>query len=107
VAVAPRARVLHRRTAATGARQSVSSLFHATRNHLALVDRHATGSKLRRRLLRALVFGYNVAYALRGGAGGRRERLRAVWSGARAARSAGSATDPWKNRGPHRTVRDS
>lgn len=82
VAVAPRARVLHKRPTATGARQSTLSLYYATRNHLTLVDRHGRGPRLRRRILRALVVAYNVAYALRGG-GSRSERVRAVWRGAR------------------------
>ena len=83
VAFAPRARVLHRRPAATGARQSTLSLYYATRNHLALLDRHARGSALRHRILRALAAAYNLVYALRRGAGTRTERVRAVWRGVR------------------------
>jgi GT2 family glycosyltransferase len=83
VAIAPRSRVLHRRPAATEARQSPLSLYYATRNHLALLDRHAQGSMLRRSIRRALAAAYNIAYALRGGGGTRSERLRAVWRGVR------------------------
>jgi GT2 family glycosyltransferase len=83
VAIAPRSRVLHRRPAATGARQSTLSLYYATRNHLTLLDRHGGGSPLRRRVLRALAATYNIAYALRGGGSTRSERIRAVWRGVR------------------------
>lgn len=83
VVVAPRARVRHQRAPATGERQSAGSLYYTTRNHLRLVDEHGDGGPLTRATRRLAVTGLNVAYALRGGAGERRPRLRAVWAGVR------------------------
>lgn len=79
VCVAPRARVVHHRApATTAARQSVSSLYYATRNHLTLIRRHAPPPRLPRLVT---VLTLNLAYALR--TGGRRPwpRLRAVVRG--------------------------
>ncbi len=83
VAAAPRARVHHARAAATGGRQSVDSLYYATRNHLRLIDRHGTGSTWQRRLRAVAVAGLNVAYAVRPGAGTLSARLDAVLRGVR------------------------
>ncbi len=83
VAAAPRARVHHARAAATGGRQSVDSLYYATRNHLRLIDRHGTGSAWQRRLRAVSVAVLNAAYAARPGAGTLSARLGAVLRGVR------------------------
>lgn len=83
VAVAPRARVHHERAPASRGRQSVASLYYASRNQLRLVDRHAGGGGWRRRARALAVFAYHVAYAARPGIGTPRARLGAVWRGAR------------------------
>jgi GT2 family glycosyltransferase len=76
VCAAPRARVRHDRVPAAGGRQSVSSLYYATRNHLVLIRRHAPPPRLPRLFL---VVALNVAYALRGTGGACAPRLHAVW----------------------------
>jgi GT2 family glycosyltransferase len=83
VVVAPRARVHHQRADASTDRQSVSSLYYTTRNHLRLVDEHGDGGPVTRTARRLAVLGLNTAYAVRGGAGARSPRLRAVWHGMR------------------------
>lgn len=83
VVVAPRARVRHQRAEATAGRQSISSLYYTTRNHLRLVDEHGDGGPLSRATRRLAVAGLNAAYALRGTAGAKGPRLRAVWQGVR------------------------
>lgn len=83
VVVAPRARVRHQRAEATADRQSVTSIYYTTRNHLRLVDEHGDGGPLSRAGRRLAVAGLNAAYALRGGAGAKGPRLRAVWQGIR------------------------
>jgi GT2 family glycosyltransferase len=81
VAAAPRARVLHDRASAIEGRQSVTSLYYNTRNHLALLGRHDRGGFLARRLRLGIACVLNLAYAARRGSGPRRERLAAVWRG--------------------------
>ena len=81
VAAVPAARILHRRAPATGARQSTSSLYYATRNHLRLMERHGKGSGPRRQVRTLTVVALNLLYALRSEPQMRRERLRAVWRG--------------------------
>jgi GT2 family glycosyltransferase len=81
VAVAPRARVRHRRAAATRGRQSVTSLYYTTRNHFLLMDAHGTGGGWQRQLRRAVIAALTLAYALRDGNGSRADRLRAVRRG--------------------------
>lgn len=83
IAVAPRARVRHRRASATRGRQSATSLYYTTRNHLLLMDTHGTGGGWQRRLRRVVVAALTLAYALRDGRGSRATRLRAVRSGLR------------------------
>ena len=83
VAVAPRARVHHGRATATRGRQSVESLYYASRNHLRLIDRHGAGPAWRRRARLVAVLALNAAFAARPGAGSLAARLRAVWRGAR------------------------
>jgi GT2 family glycosyltransferase len=79
VVAAPRARVLHHRSTATGGRQSPASLYYATRNHLFLMQRHGSGgSWLRSLFLVAL----NLAYAARPGSASLGARLGAVGRGA-------------------------
>ena len=77
VVVAPRSRVRHSRAVATGGRQSASSLYYATRNHLFLMQRHRGPSLPRTATILAL----NLAYAIRTGTRGSATRLRAVWRG--------------------------
>jgi len=81
VAVAPRARVLHRRAPATAGRQSTASLYYTTRNHLQLLRRHAPARG--RRMRETLVAALNLAFALRAPARERRDRCLAVWRGIR------------------------
>ncbi len=81
VAAVPTARVLHHRAPATADRQSTSSLYYATRNHLRLMDRHGQGQGTRRHLRTLTVVALNLLYALRGASHVRRERVRAVWRG--------------------------
>jgi GT2 family glycosyltransferase len=83
VIVAPRARVRHQRAEATQGRQSISSLYYTTRNHLRLVDEHGDGGAMTRALRRLAVAWLNAAYALRGASGGKGARLQAVWQGVR------------------------
>ena len=81
VAAVPAARILHSRAPATGARQSASSLYYATRNHLRLMERHGQGRGSRRQVRRLTVVVLNLLYALRGEPQLRRARVRAVWRG--------------------------
>jgi GT2 family glycosyltransferase len=83
VVVAPRARVRHHRAAATAGRQSASSLYYTTRNHLRLVAEHGNGGPLARAARQVAVVGLNVLYAVRGSEGGLAARLRAVGRGIR------------------------
>ncbi len=83
VIAAPRARVQHRRRPATEGRQSVSSLYYTARNHLLLMERHGGGSGLAPQIRAVRVAALNFAYAARGGARLRWERLRAVWHAVR------------------------
>ena len=83
VAVAPRARVMHKRAVASRGRQSVASLYYATRNHLLLIDRHSPGTKWQQCLRRAVVVALNAAYAARSHGGSPVQRLRAVCCGVR------------------------
>jgi GT2 family glycosyltransferase len=83
VMVAPRARVLHNRVAATGPRQSTASLYLTTRNHLLLMHRHGTGGPFLRALRPLAVALLSIAYALRGAGQQRRARLHAVLRGLR------------------------
>jgi len=81
VAAVPAARVLHRRAPATGTRQSTSSLYYATRNHLRFMERHGQGRGPRRQVRTLTIVALNLLYALRSAPQARRERLRAVWRG--------------------------
>lgn len=83
VAVAPRARVLHDRPAATKGRQSIGSLYYATRNHLMLMQRHGRGRAPVRFFRELVVVGLNVGYALRVGQFRKLAPLRAVLGGVR------------------------
>lgn len=83
VLVAPRARVHHQRAGATANRQSVSSLYYTTRNHLRLVDEHGDGGPCTRALRRTIVLGLSLAYAVRSGVADKGARVRAVWDGMR------------------------
>jgi GT2 family glycosyltransferase len=80
ICVAPRARVLHKREPATRGRQSVSSLYYTTRNHLMLIQRHTAAPQLARLVFAAAL---NAAYAVRSGKRTPLVRLRAVWRGIR------------------------
>src|SRR6185295_640660 len=73
VVVAPRARVHHQRADASAGRQSISGIYYTARNHLRLVDEHGDGGPLRRGARRLAVASLNVAYAMRGEAGTRRQ----------------------------------
>lgn len=81
VSVAPRARVLHNRVAATGPRQSTASLYLTTRNHLLLMRRHGQGGAVVRTVRPLAVGLLSLAYAVRGAGQGRRTRLAAVLRG--------------------------
>ena len=81
IAVAPCARVFHRRAAATQGRQSLLSLYYTTRNHLRLLDRHAPAPGWHGRLRRLAVIALNLAYAMRAGGPPLAARVRAVWRG--------------------------
>jgi GT2 family glycosyltransferase len=91
VAVAPRARVRHDRPIATAGRQSVSSLYYTSRNHLMLMRRHGRGNAWVRT---AAVLALNVVYALRIGKGTNLAPLRAVLRGIRDYRRGVKGTDP-------------
>lgn len=82
VAAVPQARVRHDRAPATRGRQSPSSLYYATRNHLALLAAHARGPQWRARLRNARVVAGYLAFALRGDRRGLAARLAAVRRGA-------------------------
>jgi len=86
VVVAPRARVRHRRAAATKGRQSLASLYYTTRNHLRLMRQHGSGSAWQRALRSTAVVTLNLAYALRAGGAPLPARIAAVWRGLRAYR---------------------
>ena len=83
IAAAPRARVLHNRVAATGARQTTASLYLTARNHLLLMQRHGEGGLTVRLMRPPIVATLSLAYALRGAARERPARLRAVLRGLR------------------------
>jgi hypothetical protein len=95
VTVAPRARVLHDRAPATAQRQSASSLYYTTRNHLRLMREHGTTDAVARLLRPAAIMGLNLAYALRGAPGTRAARLRAVLRGVRDYRRAVTGAGPY------------
>lgn len=79
-ALAPHARVLHDRRIASAGRQSLSSLYYATRNHLMLMQRHARGSAFAQALRTWFVIGLNLSFGLRtAGVSG----LRQAWAGVR------------------------
>jgi GT2 family glycosyltransferase len=67
VALASRARVLHDRAPAGAGRQSLSSLYYSTRNHLILLQRHCPGPPWQRKLQELRVIALSIAYALRAG----------------------------------------
>jgi hypothetical protein len=65
---------------ATAGRQSLSSLYYASRNHLLLIQRHARGSAFVRTLRSCFVAGLNLSFGFRtAGADG----LRQAWRGVR------------------------
>ena len=83
VAAVPTARVRHDRAPATRGRQSPSSLYYASRNHLVLLAIHAPQPAWRSRLRSAAVLARYVAFALRGDPAGAAARVAAVRRGAR------------------------
>ena len=80
VACAPRARVLHDRPPARRRRQSADSLYYATRNHLALLQRHSPAPPWRRKLQELEVVCRYLMFAARNGEQ-RRAALAAVRHG--------------------------
>lgn len=80
IAIAPRARVLHDRRMASAGRQSLSSLYYTSRNHLMLMRRHARGPVIARTLRDCCVIGLNLAFASKTA---RMEGLRQAWRGVR------------------------
>ncbi len=82
VAFAPRARVLHDRPPAHRRRQSAESLYYATRNHLALLQRYSPAPPWRRKLQEVEVIFRYLAFAVRGSER-RLAALRAVRQGVR------------------------
>lgn len=98
VAVVPQARVRHRRAPATAGRQSAVSLYYTTRNHLALLRRHAP--RRGRRLREVFVLGLSLAYALRAPGAARRGRCEAVWRGMRDYRRGVSGAYPGEPESP-------
>jgi len=91
IGVAPRARVRHKREPATRGRQSVSSLYYTTRNHLMLIQRHTAAPRLLRLVFAAAL---NAAYAVRSGGGMPLARLRTVWRGIRDFRRGVTGPEP-------------
>lgn len=83
VAFAPAARVFHDRLPAQRGRQSPTSLYYATRNHLLLLQLHSPAPAWRRRVQERRVIAASLAYALRADPAAVPARLAAVRAGIR------------------------